>query len=91
MFEIKLSLFSISFIMIQAFIISAILLLAGILLLGVRVFFTKNGSFPNIHIGGSKAMKDRGISCATSQDRDARRKPAKPAAITMVDDMLQNF
>jgi len=25
----------------------------------------------NTHIGGSKAMRDRGISCATSQDREA--------------------
>ncbi len=77
--------------MIQAFIISAILLLIGILLLGVRIFFTKDGSFPNIHIGGNKALKDRGISCATSQDRDARVKRNKPAAINMVDEMIENF
>ena len=32
-----------------------------------------NGKFPNIHIGGSKAMKDRGVSCATSQDAEAQK------------------
>ena len=41
------------------------------MLMGIKVFFTKKGEFPNTHIGGSKAMRDRGISCATSQDREA--------------------
>ena len=45
----------------------------GVFLMGMRVFFTKNGSFPNTHISGSQAMKDRGISCATSQERDIHK------------------
>ncbi len=32
-----------------------IIVLIAILLLGIRVFFTKNGKFPNTHIGNSKA------------------------------------
>lgn len=58
--------------MITAFLISSVLLIAGILLMGMRIFFTRKGSFPNIHIGGNTALKSKGISCATSQDRQAR-------------------
>jgi hypothetical protein len=77
--------------MFKAFIVSAILLFIGILLLGIRVFFVKNGTFPNSHVGGNKALKERGINCARSQDREARRKSTKPSAVKMADDILQNF
>jgi len=59
--------------MLQAFIVSAILLIIGILILGYRIFFTKNGEFPNIHIGGNKGLKDQGVHCATTQDREAQK------------------
>lgn len=59
--------------MIQAFIVSAILLIIGILILGYRVFFIKNGEFPNIHIGGNMGLKNQGVHCATTQDRDAQQ------------------
>ncbi len=55
-------------------IFSIALILIAVLLMGVRVFFTKKGEFPNTHIGASKAMQDRGIHCATSQDREWSRK-----------------
>jgi hypothetical protein len=42
-------------------------------LLAVKVIFLKNGRFPNTHVSGNKAMRKRGIKCAQSQDRDARR------------------
>ncbi|HQB28922.1 MAG TPA: hypothetical protein PLO29_08220 [Paludibacter sp.] len=77
--------------MFKAFIVSAILLFIGILLLGVRVFFVKNGTFPNFHVGGNKALKKRGINCATSQDREAQKKSIKPSTVKTADDMLQNF
>ena len=56
--------------MLQTIIISFIILSIAILLMGVRIFFTKKGTFPNTHISGSQAMKDRGITCASSQERD---------------------
>lgn len=59
---------------ISAFVIVVVLLLTAVLLMAFRPLFTKNGKFPNIHIGGNKAMRDRGITCATSQDREARNK-----------------
>ena len=42
-------------------------------LLAIKVIIKKNGRFPNTHVGGSKAMRQRGIKCVQSQDRDARR------------------
>ena len=44
-----------------------------ILLLGIKVFFVKGGKFPNGHVSGNKALRDRGISCAQSQDREAQK------------------
>lgn len=58
--------------MVQTIIISIIILAIAIMLMGIRIFFTKKGNFPNTHISGSQAMKDRGISCASSQERDIR-------------------
>ncbi|MFV0472166.1 MAG: hypothetical protein ACK5L7_09080 [Paludibacteraceae bacterium] len=54
-------------------IISALILFVGVTLLGVRIFFSKQGKFPNIHIGGNKALKEKGIACATTQDREAQK------------------
>ena len=42
-------------------------------LLAITIIIKKNGRFPNIHIGGNKEMRKRGIKCAQSQDRDARK------------------
>ena len=46
----------------------------AVLLLGVKVFFTKDGRFPNTHVSGNKAMRDRGIFCVQTQDRKERNK-----------------
>jgi len=59
--------------MVYTIIISFLLLFIGVLLLGVRIFFVKDGKFPNIHIGGSKTLKNQGINCATTQDRQAQK------------------
>lgn len=54
-----------------------VLVIVGIsvLLLGVRVFFVKGGRFPNTHVSGNKALRQKGIGCVQSQDREAQRKP----------------
>lgn len=59
--------------MFQAFLVTLFLLAIGMVCLCVNMLFKKNGKFPNTHIGASKAMKDRGINCATSQDREAQQ------------------
>ncbi len=75
--------------MISAFIISAILLLVGILLMGMRIFFTKSGSFPNIHIGGNKGLKKQGVSCATTQDREAYNSSKKINYTELIDKITE--
>ena len=46
----------------------------AVILLCIRVIIKKNGTFSSEHISENKRMKQDGIHCATSQDRDARRK-----------------
>ena len=47
---------------------------AAMLLMCVRVVLKKNGKFSSQHVSENKRMKQDGIHCATSQDREARRK-----------------
>ena len=54
-------------------VVSLVILLIAVLAMAFRPLFL-NKRFPNIHIGGNKALKERGISCATSQDREAQAK-----------------
>jgi len=54
-------------------IITVLLLLAAMALFSVRIIFKKNGRFRSMHISDSKAMRDRGIGCVQSQDRQARK------------------
>ncbi len=46
---------------------------SAILLMSVRVILQKNGRFSSEHISHSKAMRQRGIGCATSQHRQGRK------------------
>ncbi len=62
--------------MIQTILIIAGLLLAAFGLLAVRVIVKKNGRMHSMHISDSKAMRERGIGCVQSQDREARRMKA---------------
>lgn len=55
-------------------ILFALLIIAiSFVLLAITIIIKKNGRFPNIHIGSNKNMRQRGIKCAQSQDRDARK------------------
>ena len=60
--------------MIKTILVGIIVLFIAILFMGIKVFFTKKGKFPDLHISNHQAMKDRGISCATSQDRESFNK-----------------
>jgi len=77
--------------MLNTIIISSILLLASVLMLGLRVFFVKDGKFPNIHIGGIKALKEKGVNCATTQDRDARKKIKKMNTTDLITEITDNY
>ena len=55
------------------FFISLLAMALVVFLLSIGLIFKKNGRFPSTHVGGNKVMKQRGISCHTSQHRDAQR------------------
>lgn len=46
-------------------------------LLCVRILLKKGGKFSSQHISENKKMRENGIHCATSQDREARRDARK--------------
>lgn len=46
----------------------------SVLLLCVRIIFVKGGKFPNMHVGGNKHLRDKGIGCVQTQDREARKR-----------------
>lgn len=46
-------------------------------LLSVGVIFRRDHSFRSQHISENKRMKQDGIHCATSQDREARKRKSK--------------
>ena len=49
----------------------------AVILLSVRVILKKDGRFSSQHISQSKAMRERGIHCAVSQDREERERAVK--------------
>ncbi|WP_294585914.1 hypothetical protein [uncultured Bacteroides sp.] len=60
--------------MLDTVLITLLIVAICVLLLGLKIFFVKGGKFPNGHVSGNKAMRDKGISCAQSQDREAQNK-----------------
>ena len=48
-------------------------LVLAMVLLCVRIILKKDGKFSSQHISENKRMREDGIYCATSQDREARR------------------
>jgi hypothetical protein len=54
--------------------ITLLIVAISLLLLGVKVFFVKDGTFPNGHVSGNPALRKKGIGCAQSQDREAQSK-----------------
>ena len=46
----------------------------GMLMLGIKVFFSKNGKFPNTHVSGNKYLREKKIYCVQTQDRQERNK-----------------
>lgn len=65
--------------MLDTILISLLIVTICVALLGVNVFFTKSRRFPNLHVSGNKALRKKGIGCAQSQDREARK--ANPLAV----------
>lgn len=60
--------------MLYTILITLLIVAICLVLLGLKVFFTKGGKFPNGHVSGNKALRDKGINCVQSQDREAQTK-----------------
>ncbi len=58
--------------MLKVFLFTVIILGVCMLFLCIRILLKKNGRFPNTHVSSSKAMRQRGVGCAQSQDYMAR-------------------
>ena len=65
--------------MLKTILITLLIVAISMAFLSVKVILKKNGRFPNTHVSGNKAMRERGIGCVQSQDREARK--ANPHAI----------
>ena len=52
--------------------VSLLIVAIAVLLLSVRIILQRGGRFPNTHVGGNRAMRERGISCHTSQHKEAQ-------------------
>lgn len=59
--------------MLKVIIISAVLIGLGVLGMCVRIISKKNGTFHSQDVGQCKAMRERGVGCTRSQDRQAQR------------------
>ena len=53
------------------------LVAVAMVLLCVRILLRKGGKFSNQHISGNTKIREHGVHCATSQDREARRDARK--------------
>ncbi len=68
--------------MLRMFFAIMVILLPAILFMGYRVFFTKKGKFPSLHVDTNPALRKKGIRCVQAQDREARK--PNPHRIAMV-------
>lgn len=45
-----------------------------VLLIGIRIFFVRGGKFPNTHVEGNIALKEKGIQCAQAEDESLKKR-----------------
>lgn len=58
--------------------LTMVLVAISFLALGIRIFFQKNGKFPNTSVGGNKTLREMGIKCAKHEEILRYRKMMKP-------------
>ena len=76
--------------MLKTILITVLIVAICIALLSVKILFKKNGRFPNTHVSGSKAMRERGIGCVQSQDREARKHNKYAISERQSEDQVEN-
>lgn len=57
--------------MLTTLLLTGIIIVICVALLAIKVIVKKGGEFPNTHVSGNKALREKGISCAKSQQREA--------------------
>ena len=58
--------------MIKVLLLTTLIVAICMVLMAITILLKKNGRFPNIHVGTSKHMRQRGIGCVETQDKQAR-------------------
>lgn len=61
----------------KVILLAVALLGVGMLGMAIQILLKKGGTFPNIHVGGNKRLKQEGVHCATTQDKIAQRDARK--------------
>ncbi|MDH6535478.1 hypothetical protein D0T51_09410 [Parabacteroides sp. 52] len=59
--------------MLTTLLFTVIILVICVVLLAIQVIVKKGGKFPNTHVGGNKALREKGIYCAKTQHREAMK------------------
>jgi hypothetical protein len=59
--------------MIKYILVITLLLGIALALLAIKHLITKNGRFHISHVSSNREMRRKGIGCAQSQDREARK------------------
>ena len=54
--------------MMATLVLTLVIVGLAVLLLGVKIFFVKDGRFPNTHIHDNPEMRKRGITCAKDKE-----------------------
>ncbi len=57
--------------MLTTLLLTGIIIVICVALLAIKVIVKKGGEFPNTHVSGNKALGEKGISCAKTQQRQA--------------------
>lgn len=53
----------------NVFLLAIILVAVAVVALAISIIVKKDGKFPELHIGKNEKLKEKGITCATSQDK----------------------
>jgi len=58
--------------MFELILFAAIIIAICVVFFCINIVLKGKGEFPKSHVSSNKALRDRGIRCAQSQDREAR-------------------
>jgi hypothetical protein len=63
--------------------LGAVIILAFAMVgLAFKILFKKNGEFPNTHVSGNKHLREQGVTCIQTYDREEREKGRKKISYT---------